>query len=67
MVVLNQIVDGDRVLKPVVATSESLAGYGWIMGQPGGIERDKIAFYGREVRVTHLPTFTPTTTPASTW
>ena len=47
----------DRVLRPVIATAESLEGYGWIMGQPAGVERDKIDFYGREVRVTHPAKF----------
>ncbi len=42
----------DIVLKPVPATAESLAGYGWIIGTPAGRDRDKIDFYGREVRVT---------------
>jgi ureidoglycolate lyase len=47
----------DRVLTPVVATPETLAGYGWIIGTPAGVERDKIDFYGREVRVTHPAEF----------
>jgi ureidoglycolate lyase len=47
----------DRILKPVPATAENLAGYGWIMGEPAGIERDKIDFYGKEVRVTHPAAF----------
>lgn len=47
----------DRILTPVPATAESLAGYGWLMGQPAGVERDKIDFYGREVRVTHPADF----------
>ena len=47
----------DVVLTPVVATAESLEGYGWLMGQPAGVERDKIDFYGREVRVTHPAEF----------
>jgi ureidoglycolate lyase len=42
----------DRVLKPVVATPETIKGYGWVIGEPGGRSRDKIDFYGREVRVT---------------
>ena len=57
MTVMNPITAGDRVLTPVVATAESLAGYGWVMGQPAGVERDKIDFYGREVRVTHPADF----------
>jgi ureidoglycolate lyase len=40
-------------LRPVEATPEALEGYGWVMGLPAGVERDKIDFYGREVRVTH--------------
>jgi ureidoglycolate lyase len=47
----------DRVLTPVPATPENLAGYGWVMGTPAGVERDKIDFYGKEVRVTHPADF----------
>lgn len=47
----------DKVLRPVPATAESLEGYGWVMGQPAGVEREKIDFYGREVRVTHPARF----------
>ncbi len=47
-----EIVVNDRVLKPVVATPETIKGYGWVIGEPGGRSRDKIDFYGREVRVT---------------
>jgi ureidoglycolate lyase len=47
----------DKILKPVAATAESLDGYGWVIGQPAGVERDKIDFYGREVRVTHPADF----------
>ena len=47
----------DKILRPVPATAESLDGYGWVMGQPAGVERDKIDFYGREVRVTHPADF----------
>ncbi len=47
----------DRVLIPVPATPENLAGYGWIMGTPAGTERDKIDFYGKQVRVTHPAAF----------
>jgi ureidoglycolate lyase len=46
-----------HLLRPVPATAESLAGYGWMIGQPGGVFRDKIDFYGREVRVTHPADF----------
>jgi ureidoglycolate lyase len=46
-----------HVLRPVPATALSLAGYGWTIGTPAGIERDKIDFYGREVRVTHPAEF----------
>jgi ureidoglycolate lyase len=52
-----QITVGDHVLTPVVATAESLSGYGWIMGQPAGVERGKIDFYGHEVRVTNPAEF----------
>jgi ureidoglycolate lyase len=48
---------GDRILRPVPATAEALAGYGWVIGEPAGVERDKIDFYGREVRVTHPAEF----------
>jgi ureidoglycolate lyase len=47
----------DIVLKPVPATPEALAGYGWAIGEPGGLSRDKIDFYGREVRVTQPAAF----------
>ena len=47
----------DKILHPVVATPENLAGYGWIIGQPGGVGRDKIDFYGRDVRVTQPAPF----------
>lgn len=47
----------DRVLKPVPATPEALEGYGWIIGTPAGVDRDKIDFYGREVRVTQPAQF----------
>ena len=47
----------DRVLKPVRATPEALEGYGWVIGEPAGRERDKIDFYGREVRVTQPAQF----------
>jgi ureidoglycolate lyase len=49
--------NGPHILRPVVATPESLEGYGWVFGQPAGVERDKIDFYGREVRVTHPAAF----------
>ena len=38
-------------LEPVIATPESLEGYGWLIGRPRGPERDRINFYGSEVRV----------------
>jgi len=47
----------DIVLTPVPATPENLKGYGWAMGEPGGRSRDKIDFYGREVRVTQPAPF----------
>lgn len=46
-----------RVLKPVPATPENLAGYGYLIGEPGGLSRDKIDFYGKEVRVTQPARF----------
>jgi ureidoglycolate lyase len=47
----------DKILTPVPATPEALEGYGWIIGTPAGVERDKIDFYGRDVRVTHPAEF----------
>ena len=46
-----------RRLKPIIATPESLKGYGFVIGAPGGITRDKIDFYGKEVRVTQPAKF----------
>jgi len=46
-----------RKLKPVKATPESLAGYGYLIGEPGGINRDKMDFYGKHVRVTQPAKF----------
>ena len=43
--------NANRTLKPVVATPESLKGYGWLIGEPDGKVRDKIDFYGKEVQV----------------
>lgn len=47
----------NRRLKPIVATPESLAGYGYVIGEPGGLRRDKIDFYGKDVRVSHPANF----------
>jgi ureidoglycolate lyase len=44
-------------LQPVVATAESLAGYGYLIGEPAGLKRDKIDFYGKEVRVSQPARF----------
>ena len=41
----------NRVHKPVVATPESLKGYGRLIGEPEGKVRDKIDVYGKEVQV----------------
>jgi ureidoglycolate lyase len=46
-----------RGLKPVLATPESLEGYGWVIGEPGGVDRDKMDFYGKVVRVTQPAKF----------
>jgi ureidoglycolate lyase len=46
-----------RKLKPVVATPETLAGYGYVIGEPGGVARDKMDFYGKVVRVTQPAKF----------
>lgn len=45
-----------RVLKPIAATAESLAGYGYAIGEPAGLRRDKIDFYP-EVQVTQPARF----------
>jgi ureidoglycolate lyase len=44
-------------LKPVVATAETLEGYGYLIGEPAGLKRDKIDFYGKEVRVSQPASF----------
>ncbi len=46
-----------RGLTPVVATEESLRGYGYLIGEPAGLKRDKIDFYGKEVRVSQPARF----------
>ena len=46
-----------RELKPVVATAETLEGYGYLIGEPAGLKRDKIDFYGKEVRVSQPARF----------
>jgi len=46
-----------RALTPVPATAESLAGYGYLIGEPAGLKRDKIDFYGKEVRVSQPAAF----------
>jgi ureidoglycolate lyase len=46
-----------RGLKPVVATAETLKGYGYLIGEPDGLKRDKIDFYGKEVRVSQPARF----------
>lgn len=45
-----------RQLKPVIATAESLAGYGYLIAEPNGLLRDKIDFYP-EVRVSQPAKF----------
>jgi ureidoglycolate lyase len=45
-----------RLLTPVDATPENLAGYGYVIGEPGGVARDRIDFYP-EVRVTQPAQF----------
>jgi ureidoglycolate lyase len=52
-----EILAGPHILRPIPATPESLEGYGWAIGVPAGVEREKIDFYGREVRVTHPAAF----------
>ena len=46
-----------RTLKPVPATAETLQGYGYLIGEPAGLRRDKIDFYGKEVRVSQPARF----------
>jgi ureidoglycolate lyase len=46
-----------KVLKPVPATAETLAGYGYLIGEPAGLKRDKIDFYGKQVRVSQPARF----------
>jgi ureidoglycolate lyase len=46
-----------RKLKPVVATAETLKGYGYLIGEPAGLKRDKIDFYGKVVRVSQPAKF----------
>jgi len=48
---------GNRLLKPVAATPESLAGYGYLIAEPGGVDRNKMDFYGKQVRVTQPAKF----------
>ncbi len=53
------VLDAPRLkgLKPVPATAESLAGYGYLIGEPAGLKRDKIDFYGKQVRVSQPARF----------
>lgn len=44
------------VLHPELATAESLEGYGYLIGEPGGVDRNRIDFYP-EVRVTQPAKF----------
>jgi ureidoglycolate lyase len=44
-------------LKPVPATAQSLSGYGYLIGEPAGLKRDKIDFYGKQVRVSQPARF----------
>jgi ureidoglycolate lyase len=46
-----------RTLKPVPATAETLAGYGYLIGEPAGLRRDRIDFYGKQVRVSQPAKF----------
>lgn len=57
MTIVPQITVSDHVLSPVVATVDSIKGYGWLIGEPSGDEHDKINFYGRDVRVTSPAVF----------
>src|SRR5688500_1431866 len=47
----------NRILMPVAATAESLAGYGYLIGEPAGRVRDKMDFYGADVKVTQPAKF----------
>lgn len=51
------VTSADMILRPISATQETLEGYGWLMGQPAGLDRDRIDFYGRDVRVTQPADF----------
>jgi len=46
-----------RILKPVKATTETLEGYGYLIGEPDESVRDKIDFYGTDVVVTQPADF----------
>jgi ureidoglycolate lyase len=46
-----------RTLVPVEATPEALEGYGYAIGAPTGLKRDKIDFYGRDVTVSQPARF----------
>ena len=46
-----------RTLTPVKATQESLAGYGYLIGEPDDSVLDKIDFYGSDVVVSQPANF----------
>lgn len=45
------------LLTPILATPASLSGYGYLIGEPGGIRKDKLDFYGEDVVVTQPADF----------
>ena len=49
--------DQPILLTPVRATQESLRGYGYLIGEPGGVRKDKLDFYGEDVVVTQPADF----------
>lgn len=50
------IASNDLVLEPVLATPDALEGYGYLIGEPDGLLREKMDFYP-EVRVTQPAKF----------
>ena len=45
------------LLTPIKATPETLRGYGYLIGEPAGIRKDKLDFYGEDVVVTQPAAF----------
>ena len=53
----NQVNHPHHNLIPIKATQESLKGYGYLIGEPDGVVRDEIDFYGNDVVVTQPARF----------